>query len=129
MLKKLHGRQRNKLSKKMGEGLTWSQIFRRELLRKRGLLFLGGGEEVAILTQKNKLESKVLNNKNKFITKMFLSFISILKNSIFKGGGEVHEKLIYRGNYLKRETWTVEDLRGAWQKRGWWCFVCKVLKF
>ena len=46
----------------------------------------GGGVEVAILTQKNKLESKVLNNKNKFITKMFLSFISLLKNSIFKGG-------------------------------------------
>ena len=46
----------------------------------------GGGVEVAILTQKNKLESKVLNNKNKFITKMFLSFISLLKNLIFKGG-------------------------------------------
>ena len=82
----MEGRETN-FQKKMGEGLTWSQIFRRELLRKRGLLFLGGGEEVAILTQKNKLESKVLNNKNKFITKMFLSFISILKNSIFKGGG------------------------------------------
>ena len=77
----------NKFSKRMGEGLTWSQIFRGGLLRKRGWLFFGeGGGEVAILTQKNKLKSKVLNNKNKFITKMFLSFISLLKNLIFKGG-------------------------------------------
>ena len=70
-------------------GRAWHDLkFLEEGCWERGGDFFlgGGGVEVAILTQKNKLESKVLNNKNKFITKMFLSFISLLKNSIFKGG-------------------------------------------
>ena len=70
-------------------GRAWHDLkFLEEGCWERGgdLFFLGGGGEVAILTPKNKLKSKVLNNKNKFITKMFLSFISLLKNSIFKGG-------------------------------------------
>ena len=39
------------------------------------------------------------------------------------GGGEGHEKPIYRGDCLKRGPWTVCRFKGgeAWQEGGGWC--------
>ena len=34
-------------------------------------------------------------------------------------GGRVHEKPIYRGDYLKKESWIVEDLNGGLGKKEW----------